>query len=261
MALKAIIDTLEGVDETIRGLYKEGADGKFRLELEGAETDEEVAGLRSALQKERDRAKTYEARLKKLPDGFDPDKDLEELTTLRKEREEREARKAEEKGEWEKLRAQLQEQQQKRDEEWGGKVKGLESELDRLLRSERAMEEIAARKASKRLLLREILAQTRTVVDDNGKRKVIVVDESGDRRLNTKGDDMTMSELLDELEKDPECAGAFPAPEATGGGASGRRVAGGGHEVTSKAGLKDRAAKSAFIDAHGIDAYNALPPK
>ena len=75
------------MDETIRGLYKEGADGKFRLELEGAETDEEVAGLRSALQKERDRAKTYEARLKKLPDGFDPDKDLEELTTLRKERE------------------------------------------------------------------------------------------------------------------------------------------------------------------------------
>jgi hypothetical protein len=261
LALKAIVDTLDGVDEALQGLYAKGEDGKFRLELEGAETEEEVAGLRSALQKERERAKTYEARLKKLPEGFDPSKDLEELATLRKEREEREAREAEKKGEWDKLRAQLQEQQQKREEEWNGKVQNLESELDRLLRSDRAKEEIGKRGASIRLLLREVLSQTRTIVDDSGRRKVVVVDDSGDRRLNGKGDDMTMAELLDELEKDPDCAGAFPAPESTGGGASGRRVAGSGHEVASKADLKDRAAKVAFIDQHGVDAYNALPTK
>lgn len=261
MKLRTELDTLEGVDEAAHGFYTKGEDGKFRLELEGEESGEDVAGLKSALVKERERAKSAEKRLKRLPDGFDPDKDLEELAALRKEREEREAHEAEKKGEWDKLRAQLQDQQAKRDEEWGGKVKSLESELDRLLRSDKARDEIDKRKASGRLLLREVLALTRTIVDDHGKRKVVVVDESGDLRLNGNGDDMTMAELLDELEKDPECAGAFPAPESTGGGASGRRVAGSGHGVQSKTDLKDRAAKSAYIDAHGLDAYNALPTK
>ena len=54
MALQLIVDSIEAVPENARDLYKE-VDGKFRLDLDGYE---DPVGLKSALQKEREAAKS-----------------------------------------------------------------------------------------------------------------------------------------------------------------------------------------------------------
>jgi hypothetical protein len=73
MGLKAVVDSIEAVDEKYRDLYVKGDDGKFRLDAEGIE---DVSGLKTALQKERD---TSKAALKRVSEfetrfaGIDPD--------------------------------------------------------------------------------------------------------------------------------------------------------------------------------------------
>ncbi|KVD71798.1 hypothetical protein WI89_00830 [Burkholderia ubonensis] len=73
MGLKAVVDSIEVVDEKYRDLYVKGDDGKFRLDAEGIE---DVSGLKTALQKERD---TSKAALKRVSEfetrfaGIDPD--------------------------------------------------------------------------------------------------------------------------------------------------------------------------------------------
>lgn len=58
MTLKYQIDTLDGVAENLRTLYKE-QDGKFVLDVSGVESTASVQGLKSALEKERANNQAY----------------------------------------------------------------------------------------------------------------------------------------------------------------------------------------------------------
>ena len=60
MALKLIVDSLDGLDEGTKGLYAE-KDGKYRLDVEGLE---DTSGLKSALEKERTARRELEKRAK-----------------------------------------------------------------------------------------------------------------------------------------------------------------------------------------------------
>lgn len=62
MALDYIVDSVEGLDDSVRSLYVE-KDGKFQLEVSGIDTGEELKG---ALQKEREANKDAQRRLKEL---------------------------------------------------------------------------------------------------------------------------------------------------------------------------------------------------
>ena len=54
MSLKPVLDNLDGLDEAIAGLYVE-QEGKYRLDVDGGfKTHEEINGLTTALNKERD---------------------------------------------------------------------------------------------------------------------------------------------------------------------------------------------------------------
>lgn len=79
MKLKLIVDSLDGIDEAHKGLYEKGEDGKYHLSVEGVE---DVSGLKSALQKERDAVKELKAKYAKY-DGIDPTKAQEALEKLR----------------------------------------------------------------------------------------------------------------------------------------------------------------------------------
>lgn len=73
MPLQFTIDSLENVDEAMRGLYAEH-DGKFRLDVDGIE---DVSGLKTALEKERNLAKEYKKQKGELDVKYkdiDPDK-------------------------------------------------------------------------------------------------------------------------------------------------------------------------------------------
>ena len=75
MALEYTVDTLEGLDEGIAALYVE-KDGKHVLDVSGVEPAENVTGLKTALQKERENAAMW----KKFGTPDDVDAKIAELT-------------------------------------------------------------------------------------------------------------------------------------------------------------------------------------
>ncbi|MEL6310898.1 MAG: hypothetical protein AAFQ17_00800 [Pseudomonadota bacterium] len=60
MPLKFKVDTLDGVDEAVRPFYKQ-VEGGFQLDVEGAQGDAEVAGLKQALLTEREHNAEWKA--------------------------------------------------------------------------------------------------------------------------------------------------------------------------------------------------------
>jgi hypothetical protein len=79
VALKAILDSLDGVETTLHDLYEE-KDGKFVLQIEGIESHPGAQSLKSALDRVRsekravtDKLTAAESRLEGLPDDFDAD--------------------------------------------------------------------------------------------------------------------------------------------------------------------------------------------
>jgi hypothetical protein len=83
MALKATLDTLDGLPEAFHEHYKKDeATGKYRLDAEGVE---DVTGLKSALEKERNERKTAATKYKELQEqlgDLDPAKAREALKKL-----------------------------------------------------------------------------------------------------------------------------------------------------------------------------------
>jgi beta-galactosidase/beta-glucuronidase len=81
--LKPMLDNLEGLDATTAALYIE-KDGKYRLDVEGGfKTNEEINGLTSALNKERDARSKLEKQLKKFDGIEDPAEALKAIETLK----------------------------------------------------------------------------------------------------------------------------------------------------------------------------------
>ncbi|PWJ81500.1 hypothetical protein C7441_11032 [Pseudaminobacter salicylatoxidans] len=77
MALKTILDSLDGVDDAFKDQYEE-KDGKFVLQIEGIDDHPAVVSLRNGhnnSKRERDEARRKlteaEAKLRVLPEGFD----------------------------------------------------------------------------------------------------------------------------------------------------------------------------------------------
>ncbi len=68
MALKLVVDTLDGLAPEISALYSKNADGKFALGVDGIE---DTSGLKTALKKERE-AKEEAIKAMKAWDGLDP---------------------------------------------------------------------------------------------------------------------------------------------------------------------------------------------
>ncbi|MDB5490353.1 MAG: hypothetical protein JWO78_202 [Micavibrio sp.] len=77
MKIKAVLDSIEGVDENLRGFYTE-KDGKFVLSIEGVQEHPDTKALKSALDRVREEKKTQttefdnlKARFADVPAEFD----------------------------------------------------------------------------------------------------------------------------------------------------------------------------------------------
>lgn len=79
MSLELVVESLDNIAEALKGEYTKGEDGKFRLNVNGIE---DVSGLKSALQKERDNVKELKAKYAAY-EGIDPEKAQEALQKLR----------------------------------------------------------------------------------------------------------------------------------------------------------------------------------
>lgn len=227
MALKAILESLDGIDDATKALYVE-KDGKFLLDVEGVDgfALEDVNGLKTALGKERTTRENLEKQIVKFKD-IDPDRAraaLEELEELKKLDPEKEADKIAN-AKVEAAKAQLLEKHNgeitSRDERIGHLTKTVEG----LLIDAAAMSALAEAKGSVELLLPHVRSHTR-VKEVDGKFAVEVVDKDGNAKIaDAKGTPMDIAGLVAEMKGSDAFGRAF---EGSGQSGSGKQPGAGG---------------------------------
>jgi hypothetical protein len=254
MKLKGkIIGDLNGVEQSFRSLYVEAKDkdgkaitqdGKqvFILDVEGMEHEDDVRGLKSALENERAQSTTRQGKITE-----------HEATILRINGELETARKKPTGKSDEDVQAQIRAateeltNRHKTELEAANATAGnYRSHLDTVMRKNAAITAISTpgqgakrTKGSPELLIPHILERTQFVEDKdaNGKIsgfRVVVVNEQGTPRIgDSQGNPMTLDGLLDEMFANPTYARAFEAASGGGSGAHNNTTAPGGKPTIS----------------------------
>lgn len=207
--LPLVVDKLDAAPENVRDLYIE-ADGKFRLDFDG----EDPMALRKALENSRRVEKELERKVKRWEALGKSDEEIAEL--LRK-HEERELTDAEKKGEWDKLRAQMNEKHAAELKARDDQLAKMRATLERYLVNSTATAEIAKLKGVPDLLLPHVQRNVR-VEPDGDDWRVKVVDAKGDERVNGKGEPLTIADLVAEMRQSEVFGRAFEASGKTGSG-------------------------------------------
>lgn len=216
MGLKYQLDTLDGLDDSVKSLYTE-KEGKFVLGIEGLPQPEDVSGLKSKVQELLDEKKAADKARK----------DAEDQARL--EREEN-ARKS---GNVEELEKSWSEKFNRREAELNGMLeqeRGALSGQIRDLTVGRTATDIASALAipgSAKALLPHIERRL-SVEQRDGKPVVVVLDQQG--KLSAA----TLDELKAEFANDTAFAPLIAGSKASGGGAAG--AGGGGGAAKGKIG-------------------------
>ena len=211
--LKGFVKTLEEVPEAQRDLYLKLGDGTYKLDAEGVE---DVKGLKSALEKEREEAKRLRGVAEKYKD-VDPEKYRELIAQA----EEADRKTLEAKGQYETLLTQIKEKHKKELDAAKAETGEVTAELESYLVDNAAVLAIteAKPKGGPRLLLPHVKAQVRVMKVD-GRRVARVVNEKGEVRIaDSNGAPMTIPQLVAEMRESKEFGDAFEADGKTGSGA------------------------------------------
>ena len=249
--LKYNVDSLEAVDEPLRALYEQDGD-KFKLKVEGVE---DTSGLKNALSAERKRAAELEKQTKTWKTlGRTP----EEIAELVQAAEQKAQTEAERKGEWDKLRSQMNEKHaldlKQKDETIGQMRKRLQAELV----DAKAVAAISSADGVSELLLPHV--QRFTKVDDDF--NVVVVDAKGDPRVNGKGEPLSIADLVVEMKANEIYGRAFKASGHSGSGTQPSNGSGGmPTDIKSRSDFKSSKERTDWVTKHGPDAYLKLPLK
>jgi hypothetical protein len=127
MALKPVVDSLDGVPEALRGEYTE-KEGKFYLQVEDAEKV-----FASDVIKNRDAILTEKKKLQQQLQDIEAkykDVNLEEIQKMKQEAEEREQQKLKSEGKIDEILNKWKAEQEKREQEWKVKLDTAYAELD-----------------------------------------------------------------------------------------------------------------------------------
>lgn len=230
MPIKQVFDTPETVPEFLKSAVVE-QDGKWVFE---AETATETAGLKSALQREREAKSTLEKSLKGF-EGLDPEKARKALEELQ--RAENEKLKA--KGDWEtreaNLKTQLEEQFKKQYNPIEAENQKLKAAVEKHLKVATAMQALASRSDTPELVLPHILNHI-AVVEENGEYVARVMQGGQVRIGNAKGEPMTIEQLIEtDFLSNKMFAPAFKAATNGGGGAGPNTSGGHGNKSINRA--------------------------
>ncbi len=230
MKLKGRVKSLDEVAESFRGLYEQDGDWFYLKEYE----PEDTAGLKSALEKEREERRRAKESLDKFKD-VDPEKYRELLRS----QEDSERKKLESKGAWEALEKQLLDKHSKEMESRDTRIKTLTGALEKRLIDAEATTAIASAKGVPQLLLPHV-RQSIKVFEEDGEFVAKVVDSKGNPRIgDAKGTPMTISQLVDEIKQSDVYGRAFEASGAGGSGATNQNGGGANGVRAIKAGDRD----------------------
>lgn len=215
-----------------------------------AETPEEEAALKALAEDHAAglKAKNSEllGKLKELDPlkGIDPD-EYKKLKTQAEKAEEERAMKA---GEFENLKKQLIEAHTKEKQALEAKLATLHKSLEENVLIATATQAIAAEKGVAALLMPHV--RSRTKLDDNG--QAVVVDESGNIRVDAQGKPLPITALIAEMKSDVQTFGrAFEPSGASGAGSQGSN--GGSTQHKSILDCKTDAEKVAYLKAKAAE--------
>ncbi len=250
MALPAMVDSIEGLNEAVAKEYKKNeTTGKYVLDVTpiGSFELSDTAGLKSALSKERTAAAELRA-LNKAFENLDPAAARDAIA------------KVEEMKTWtpsDKVAAQLEATKQDllkghiaEKSQLTGKVEKLTGALRKNLVTASLTQAIAEAKGKHKLLL-PVAERFVRIREDGEEFKVEVVGEDGNVRVNGTGASMSIPEYIAELKSSDDYAPAFESSGASGTGATGGQQQ---QQQQQNAGKKkvisrnDRAAMNANID-------------
>lgn len=224
MALKALLDNLDGLNEAIQAEYTKTDDGKFRLNVEpvGGMALENVEGLKSTLGKVKRERDDFKSKVANFGD-LDPDKardalvKVEELSAIDPEKE---ADKLANK-KVEAMKTQLAEKHAAELKTSIDKNDSLTHQLEGVMIDQAATKSIADRKGSIDLLLPHVRSQARLKTRDDGAFFVEVIDDHGNPRIgDSNGNAMTIDQLVESMSQSDAFARAFDGSGASGGGAA-----------------------------------------
>ena len=214
MALKLIVDSLDGLDDGTKALYAE-KDGKYRLDVEGIE---DTSGLKSALEKERTARRELEKRAKAALS----EDDMEEYARLKAE-----ADKGKDKDE---ILKSMRARHEKELEQSRQEAAAVKARLEKTVLESTATQLLAKHGGNVSLLLPHILGQLRPEEID-GNLSVVPANAA------------TIDDVVSGLKSSfPQ---AFAAPATSGSGASGGH-AGAGEKGTGKLG-GDKSERAAYF--------------
>lgn len=180
-----------------------------------------VKQLRQEAAKYRTKMREHEEALVKFTDV-----DVEEYTKMKEEQKKSDTKKLEEKGEFEKLRMQIVEENNKelalkdsKNNELAELNKSLKSEIQRvILCNEISAAASVAKAINPKLVEMVVLGNTKVEETEDGRKIVKVLDAEGNTRIDIKtGSPLSIIQLLDEMKQTEEYAHLF-AGAKTGGG-------------------------------------------
>lgn len=228
MGLKAIVDSLDEVPESIRDLYQETEDGRFALSVEGMvpedniETHERTKGLRSALEKEREARKEFEKLSKELKNkvGKVSEEDLQELEELRGLRRKAEEERRRREGEFDKWKDEINKEHKAELESRENLIKSLQDQI----RQGRIGNEISEACAEFGAVNPKVMGAfvkgfVEAGFDDEGKLSVAVKDpEDGNRMFDGEGKPLSIHGFVKKLSESKDYADLFASRQKSGGG-------------------------------------------
>lgn len=214
MKFEQVVPDINSIPEPFRPLYKQ-TDAGYEMPPE-VFSHVDTSGLTKALETERTNARNYGKVLKEWGAlGFES---VEAAKTRFAELQEELGKRGTSEGAFEKFKQEAQVNLQKVQQEAEAREKKMQGTLVDYLVVGEAARVLAEEKGSNALLLPIIKSQT-TVVEENGKYVVRVVDEQGDPRFSHSTNTyMSLSELVKSLKTHPEYGKAFEPSGPSAGG-------------------------------------------
>ena len=220
MALQLILDTLDGLDESLAAEYVE-KDGKFFLDTiaSGGLAVEDVTGLKNTVSTLRTEKGTLQTQLNAFKD-IDPEAakvalgKMDEIANWDGDTKAKEMIEAN--------KVQLIAAHKKDFDAEHTKRTAAESQLEKNLVKNAAMTALQKAEANITLMSPHVLASCRMKQAEDGTYIAEVVDSSGNVRVgDSQGNPMTIPQLVEEMKANPDFASGFNGTGSSGGGAGG----------------------------------------
>lgn len=226
MALKVVVAKLEDVAEPLREHYK-AEDGQFVLQ---ANVDDHpgVAGLKSALDKERTERRLSKAKLKDFEALGQSPEQLEEILEARATGDGKKGDKAE----LEAWKKQIADKAKAEVDAVTARLTKAEQELFQVHGEQAARKALDGKAVSVDLMLPHVLKNVKVEQGDDGTYRAVVLGPDGKPRIaNSAGQAMTVDQLVAEMAGKPAFAAGFRGSGAGGSGAGGHKKLTGSEKV------------------------------